>query len=231
LHVLGGGAIGYSEHKAARVASNLVEHLGGRYTSVFRRACEDFAALPEVAPLARLRSVLTGTTEALSAAFVEAPTITPASRDEGTCVLFNNAIFGSCIDMLEIFLNARAAVVARDPLDQYADRRAQDLKHWMAPGRFVPLYRDAREAFQARSKQLRPELAQDVREVEFERFVRDAAYRERVIEWLLEGQNVRRVRRRFEPERSVRNIGIHATLLASGEREVLEKDLKHWRRS
>jgi hypothetical protein len=231
LHVLGGGAIGYSEHKAARVASNLVEHLGGRYTSVFRRACEGFAVLPEAAPIARLRGSLIGTTEALSAAFVEAPTTTSTSRREGTCIVFNNAIFGPCIDMLEIFHNARAAVVARDPLDQYADRRAQDLKHWMSPSRFAPLYRAAREAFQARSKQLRPELAQDVREVEFERFVRDAAYRESVIEWLLEGQNVRRVRRRFEPERSVKNIGIHAKLLEPVEREVLEKALKPWRRS
>jgi hypothetical protein len=231
LHVLGGGAVGYSEHKSAKVATNLLEHFGGRYTGVFRQACEGFAALPEAAPLARLRSVLTGATESLSAAFVESPAMTPESRGGGACVVFNNAIFGPHIDMLEIFRNARAAAVVRDPLDQYADRRAQDLKHWMAPSRFVPLYRRAREAIQAGTQRLQPELAQEVREVEFERFVRDAPYRESVIEWLLQGQNVRRVRRTFEPERSAKNIGIHAALLTPGERDLLEKALKQWRRS
>jgi hypothetical protein len=231
LHVLGGGALGYSEHKSAKVASNLLEHYGARYTALFRQASESFASLAGNASLGELRNILTGMTEALSATFAESLTTSIASRGDRECVVFNNAIFGPNIDMLEIFRNARAAVVVRDPLDQFADRRAKDLKHWMTPSRFVPLYRAAREAFTARRELLPPELAQEVREVEFERFVLDAPYRESVIEWLLEGQNVRRACHRFDPERSARNIAIHAKLLVPGEREVLEKALKQWRRS
>jgi hypothetical protein len=140
-------------------------------------------------------------------------------------------MFGPNIDMLEIFNNFRAVVVARDPLDQYADRRAQDLKHWMTPGRFVSFYRQSREAFQARKSELPAELAQEVREVEFEQFVLNEGYCQGVIEWLLNGRRCRRVRRRFEPDRSAQNVGIHARLLTSDERKAIAKGLKRWRRS
>jgi hypothetical protein len=225
LHVTGGGAIGYSEHKSARVASNLLERFGGRYTSVFRCAFEGLAALPKAPRLSELRSILTDATEALSAMFIQ----TPAGRGDCECVVYNNAIFGTNIDMLEIFLNARAAVVVRDPLDQFADRRANDLKHWMTPSRFVPLYRSAREAFHARKEQLVSAVAREVREVPFEKFVLDDTYRTDVIEWLLESQHLSRARSQFEAERSARNIGIHVRLLAPHEREVLERELQRWR--
>src|SRR5690606_25977802 len=126
---------------------------------------------------------------------------------------------------------ARAAVVVRDPLDQYADRKAQDLRHWMPPSRFVPLYRAARGAGRAAREQLQQELSGEVREVEFERFVLDAPYRKDVLAWLLEGQNVSRARHRFEPVQSAMNIGIHAKLLTPAERAVLDKGLRQWRRS
>lgn len=223
-HVLCGGAVGFSEHKSAKTAASLLTHFGSRYTAAFRKACDAFAGLRDGATLAELRNVLTETTESLTAVIT--------GRREGECALFNNAVFGANVDMLEIFRNFRAAVVVRDPLDQYADRRAQDLKHWMTAGRFVPLYRQSRLAFHARKMELHPEQAGEIREIEFERFVRDEEYRESTIEWLLEGQKAcRGPVRRFWPERSARNIGIHAKLLAPGEREVLEKELKRWRRS
>jgi hypothetical protein len=73
-------------------------------------------------------------------------------------------------------------------------------------------------------------LAASVREVEFERFVLDEAYRRGVIDWLLEGQARRHVRRRFEPQRSARNIGIHANLLSDAERNIIDSELRRWRR-
>jgi len=47
----------------------------------------------------------------------------------------------------------------------------------------------------------------------------------------LDGQGVRRARHRFDPTCSVRNIGINAKLLSRDEREVLEAELKYWRRA
>jgi hypothetical protein len=222
-HVTGAGAIGYAEHKSARAASHLMALSGSRYTSIFRRTVENIAALSAGAPVARLRTILTATTESLTAAL--------GSDGEGACVVFNNAVFGPNLDMLEIFSNFKAAVVARDPLDTYADRRAQDVKHWMTPGSFVSFYRGSREAFPTRKDELPPEQALAVREVEFEQFVLDETYRKNVIDWLLEGQRLRRVRSRFEPERSAKNVGIHERLLRGDEREVIERGLGKWRRS
>src|SRR5690606_30430274 len=116
------------------------------------------ATFPAHAPLERLRTTLAASTEAFAAAL--------AAASEGDWIVFNNAIFGSNIDMLEIFDNFRAAVVTRDPLDQFSDRRNQDLKHWMRAKRFVSTYRDSREAFQSRRMLLRAEQVDDVREIE-----------------------------------------------------------------
>ena len=222
-NVLGGGAIGHTEHKTARASSTLLERFGDRYTAVFRRAYESLAALPEDAPIGELRSILVDTTESL--------TTTLADCGEGDCVVFNNAVFGRNIDMLEVFSNFRAAVVIRQPLDQYADRRAKDLKHWMTPSRFVPFHCQSRQAFNSRRAQLPLEHAREVQEVEFERFVLNEPYRQSIISWLLEGRSTRRVRRRFQPERSAKNIGIHADLLTREECEVIEKELKRWQTS
>jgi hypothetical protein len=230
LHVIGGGAIGYSEYKSAKVAQNLLQRMGKDYTALFRRTFAGLSALPGTAPLPQLLSVLTETTEALSMALVE---LTRGAREgQYDCVLFNNAIFGANIDMLEIFCNSKAAVVVRDPLDQYADRRSQDARHWMQPRGFVSLYRAIRQSFEDRKNQLPPRLARQVREIEFERFVFDGQYRGSVIGWLLEGRDGRRrVRHRFNPEHSAENIGIHARLLAPAECRLLHRALKDWRRS
>ena len=166
-------------------------------------------------------SILSAAAESLTAAFA----------GDRACVVFNNAVFGHNLDMLAIFHNFRAAVVVRDPLDTYADRRAQDVKHWMSLACFVPFYRSNRQAFQLRRNELAPNQADAVREVEFEHFVLDEAYRQTVIDWLLEGQQASRIRHRFEPARSAMNVGLHTRLLSGDERTAIEKELGQWRRS
>src|SRR5690606_20849286 len=222
FHVVGGAAFGHSEHKCAKNARHLLATFGSRYSSVFRRLIDALARLPPNAPIAELRHVLTETTEALTSVL--------AGSSQTDCVVFNNAVFGQNVDMLEIFDNFKAAVVVRDPLDQYADRRAQDIKHWMTPDRFVHFYREVRLASARGRAKLAAAKAGDTREVEFERFVRDDAYRRSVLEWLLEGVSVNRAHRRFDPQRSEANIGIHRRLLADDERTVLERRLAGWRR-
>ena len=222
-HVLGGGAIGFTEHKGAKTAADFLSRMGSRYTGMFRHLFESVAALPAGATMNELRIALTSMTEAFSSAI---------AGDSGeTRILFNNAVFGSNIDMLEIFSNFRAAVVVRDPLDQFVDRRNQDLKQWMTVNRFVHVYRDSRLAFSARRKELQPDHASEIREVEFERFVLDQKYRQDVLDWLLEGGTARHTRQRFDPECSARNIGIHAALATRREYSVMNSALKHWRRS
>ncbi len=228
LHVLGGGAVGYSEYKASLVARNLRLLYGRRYTAVFRRLFERIEHSEQPLSLQRLREIFMDATEALSTLF--------AGREEasgrqagGYAVLYNNAIFGPAIDMLEIFRNAKAAFVVRDPLDQFADRRAQDFKQWMSPSRYVTHYQESRASFGSGLRRLRPDLSEQVREVAFERFVLDEEYRKSVIAWLLEASQASRVRQRYEPERSARNIGIHAGMLDAHESTVLDAGLYAWR--
>jgi hypothetical protein len=221
-HVAGTGAIGYAEHKSARAATHLMTLAGSLYASAFLRLFERIATLPADAALARLRTILAEATEALTA--------TLADTDSSACVVFNNAVFGPNLDMLAIFCNFKAAVVVRDPADTYADRRAQDVKHWMTPASFIAFYRASREAFQTRKNELAAEQAVAVREVEFERLVLDETYRKDIIDWLLDGRNDRRIRERFEPERSAKNVGIHERLLSDSDRRTIDRHLGKWRR-
>jgi hypothetical protein len=114
-------------------------------------------------------------------------------------------------------------------LDTYADRKGQDVNHWMKPARFVPFYRSSRLAIQSGRSKLAPDQADAVREVAFERFVLDEAYRRTVIDWLLEEQQASRIRTRFEPAKSALNVGMHTRQLSSSERTAIEKELRHWR--
>jgi hypothetical protein len=220
-HVLGAGAIGYSEHKSGRIASHLTAVAGSSYTRIFRSVFEAFAELRDGAELSTLHRVLNEAAESLTAAFA----------GDRPCIVLNNAVFGRDLDMLAIFRNFRAAAVVRDPLDTYADRRVQDLKHWMTPAGFVPFYRSSRQAIQRSRKALAPDQVDAIREVEFEHFVLDEAYRQTVIDWLLEEQKPSRIRNRFEPARSALNVGLYRRLLSSDERTVIEKELGQWRRS
>ncbi len=221
-HVLGGGAIGFTEHKGAKTAADFLMRMGSSYTEIFRQLFESVSVLPTSTTLEQFQACLIETTEAFSVALTDRV---------GEKVLFNNAVFGSNIDMLEIFTNFRAAVVVRDPLDQFVDRRNHDLKHWMTAARFVGVYRDSRFAFFAKRDELQPRNAREIKEVEFEQFVLDREYRQDVLDWLLEGEVARRNEDRFDPERSAQNIGIHNHWATRREQSVLNSALAQWRRS
>jgi hypothetical protein len=222
-HVLGLGAIGHTEHKSANAASNLVQKLGSDYTAVYRRLIERIVGLPNGTKANEFRAVLVDATEQLTRV------VTGANKEN--IVVFNNAMFGPNLDMVDIFSNFRLAVVVRDPLDQYADRRAQDLKHWMTPRRFVSFYRSSRKAFDTQRNRLQAENRNRVREIEFERFIRQDNYRHEAIQWATAGRAQRRVRSRFDPNASKENIGVHSQLLNDAERQTISKPLSQWRRS
>ncbi len=219
-HLLGLGAIGHTEHKGANAARHLLELYGSRYTAVFRTLLEDIARLDAGAPLSRSRAVLVRATESLSRLF--------AGADDARCVVFNNAMFGPNLDMAEIFADFRLVVVARDPVDQYADRRQQDLKHWMTARRFVPFYAASRAAFHEQRGRMAPQLRDKVREVAFERFVREAGYRREVLAWLLPPAMTVGEQRLFSPEASSRNIGFGQAFLEAPDVRVLRAALGQW---
>lgn len=220
-HVLGAGAIGNSEHKCARAASHLKTVFGARYTGIFFNMFEGFAELGNESDLATSYRILSTAAESLATAF--------AGGRPG--IVFNNAVFGRNIDMLEIFRDFKVAAVVRDPLDTYADRKDQDVNHWMTPSRFVPFYRSSRLAIRSGRSKLPANQADAVREVEFERFVLNAEYRQAVIDWLLDELQAIRSRTRFEPARSASNVGIHRQKLSDSERTAIERELGQWRRS
>lgn len=219
-HVLGAGSIGYSEQKSSRAASNLISLAGNRYTGIFRAMFEEFSKQRDETDLPTMHRILNTAAESLTTVFA----------GDHACVVFNNAVFGRNLDMLAIFDNFRAAVVVRDPLDTYADRKTHDLKHWMSPADFVQFYRDSRRAIESSRNELTRNQAETVREVDFENFVLDQEYRRTIIDWLLDQQNANRVRSRFEPARSALNIGIHRQLLTVDERATIETELGQWLR-
>jgi len=215
LHVLGAGSIGFSEHKSSRAASHLVTLAGDRYTGIFRAMFEEFSKQRDETDLPTLRRNLNAAAESLTSVFA----------GDHACVVFNNAVFGRNLDMLAIFDNFRAAVVVRDPLDTYADRKTHDLKHWMSPAVWAQFYRGNRRAIETTRNELTRDQAEAVREVDFENFVLDQEYRRTLIDWLLDQQNSKRVRSRFKPARSALNIGIHTQLLTVDERTTIETEL------
>jgi hypothetical protein len=218
-HVLGAGAIGNSEHKSCRATSHLKAVFGASYTGVFCSMFKAFTELRDESDVSMLYRILNAAAESLATVFA----------GDHPCIVFNNAVFGRNIDMLEIFSDFKVAAVVRDPLDTYADRKGQDVNHWMKPARFVPFYRSSRLAIQSGRSKLAPDQADAVREVAFERFVLDEAYRRTVIDWLLEEQQASRIRTRFEPAKSALNVGMHTRQLSSSERTAIEKELRHWR--
>ena len=220
-HVIGFGAIGFSEHKSANAAASLLERHGGRIVREFRNAFREFTRLPEKACLSQLHGQLVTATEALTELIFD--------PGHGQCVVFNNAMFGANLDMVEIFANFKLVVVVRDPLDQYADRREHDLKHWMSARRFVSFYKSGRAAFHTCQEKLPGELPSRVREVTFEKFVQDSRYREGVLNWLLDGLRQKQKSSEFDPATSSDNVGIHKTLLTKDEIALLDNELTVWR--
>src|SRR5690606_19144105 len=111
-HVVGSGGVGHTEHKGANTAVNLLGRFGARYTAAFLGFYESIVAFPAGIGLHQFHSILLEATELLSS-------IVTGAQD-GQYAVFNNAMFGPNIDMVEIYSNFRLAVVVRDPLDQYA---------------------------------------------------------------------------------------------------------------
>src|SRR5690606_34826342 len=102
----------------------------------------------------------------------------------GQAVLFNNAIFGRDAAMLEIFRSRRAAIVYRDPRDVYVDRRDNDLNHWRTSAQLAAFYAYGLHQY-AGYKLDRGKDDPGLREVPFERFVKNDRFRARVRSWLL----------------------------------------------
>lgn len=207
-HVVGGACFGYVEYKSAKVAANLLSSFGHGYTRPFAQLFErvlDIAGGGDVA----LGPCLREATEALCAL--------PQVRSGKPIVLLNNAIFGRNIDMLELFDNARAVVVYRDPRDMYADRKRHDLKHWRSVPQFVEFVNRDLERFISLRKQVNGRRPDSVRAVSFERFIGDGEFRSAILEWVMGEVSCTRTAQRFFPEQSSRNVGIHEGVLSRQE--------------
>lgn len=206
-HVAAGAFAGYVEYKSVHAAAHLVNVFGSRYTGVFRNFLE------RLVRQASLLEALREATERLCTMVHE--------REPGKYVLFNNAVFGRNLEMLEIFSNVKAAAVYRDPRDVYADRKTKDRNHWRSVRQFARFYEKGLAKY-FRYCEAHAAACMDVRGVSFERFVLDAAYRDDVLDWLMDGERGNQVTRRFFPEESSRNVGQYRRLLSAQEKRFLE---------
>jgi len=214
LHVLGLAGVGYNDYKSCAAAANNLRRHGVAYVYPFRafmQGCEALQVAPARGALARL---FADATEALCRMLLE--------RQGGRAVLFNNAVFGRGAAMLRIFTNYRAVVVFRDPLDVYVDRRNQDKNHWRTPRLFADLYGSGLRRYVAyRMGDTWPGTG-NLREVPFERFVRDADFRHAVRAWLLAGIAEGDGGSFFDPAASRRNVGMHRKVLDAKSRAQLQ---------
>lgn len=205
LHVTGLSGIGYNSYKSCAAATNNVQRHAHAYTRPFREFFEGYAALLEAPMRAGLGDLLGRTTESLCRMLLE--------QKGGRAVLFNNAIFGREVEMLQIFKASRAVVVFRDPLDVYADRRLKDKNHWRSPRQLAELYGWGLQKYITYRQGRQERVLGNLREVPFERFVLDRVYREQVRDWLLSGTVDNVGRSHFDPVVSSGNIGIHRGML------------------
>lgn len=209
LHVAGGCYAGYPEYKSVNAARHQLAYFGVDYVSIFRdffeRLGDGFLDVDE------LRGLLEKTTEALC--------VMLAGRTGGQYVLFNNAVFGRDPDILDIFSNIRAIAVERDPRDVYADRKRNDPNHWRTPEQFLAFYQSGLRRYREYVDN-GGRHAHRMRLVSFERFVRDADYRDEVIRWALDGESSPSASEAFRPEQSQQNIGIHVDVLEPEEARV-----------
>ena len=217
-HVVGLGAIGYEERKCARATLRLTSAAGSRYSRVFRTMLEEIVVLRDVIERSVLYGILNTAAESLAKVFA----------GDRACIVLNNAVFGRNLDMLEIFRNFKVAVVVRNPLDTYADRRVHDLKHWMTPTSFAAFHYSNLQATRKGRSALTAIFGNVVREIEFERFVLDESYRQAALYWLLDTRVAVRDRSRFDPALSASNIGLHDRLLSGEERTAIETELRSY---
>lgn len=221
LHVVGISAVGYAQYKSSAAARNHLSRYGTRYTRPFRTFLEKYAALVEDPRRGALHACLLDTTESLCSMLIE--------QTGARAVLFNNAIFGRNARMLEIFRSSKAAVVYRDPRDVYVDRRKSDRNHWRTPAQLGMYYAYGLRCY-ADYKEEEPVRGLQMREVSFERFVKDRHYRTTVSDWLLEDLASRPSVSYFQPELSIKNIGTHLGALAGREKEQLDVALNERQR-
>lgn len=220
LHAAGLTAVGYAQYKSSAAARNHVRRYGAAYTGPFRRFLEAYASLRRNPMEGSLHRCLQETTESLCAMLVR--------QRGGRQVLFNNAVFGRDAVMLEIFRSPRAAIVYRDPRDVYVDRRENDRNHWRSPAQLAAFYARGLHRY-LDYKRERGGNIPDLREVPFERFVRQGCFRARVRAWLIGELPDVPGTGHFDPEVSSRNIGIHVGRLTPAETDQLEAALKECR--
>lgn len=216
LHVAGLSSIGYAQYKCAAAARNHVRRYGGSYTRPFRNFLEEYAKLRRDPRPGALHARLLEATESLCSMLVQ--------YSGARAVLFNNAVFGRDAAMLEIFRSRQAAIVYRDPRDVYVDRRDKDLNHWRTSAQLAAFYAYGLRRY-TDYKLGRGESDPSLREVPFERFVKNDRFRARVRAWLLgELVDLPSVRH-FDPALSRRNIGIHVGALTPTEQAQLQSAL------
>lgn len=221
LHVAGLSSIGYAQYKCAAAARNHLDRYGDGYTRPFVQFMKEYRNLKQRPSHGGLHACLLDATESLCSMLMRG--------SDGRAVLFNNAIFGRDAVMFEIFRGRRVAVVYRDPRDVYVDRRNKDLNHWRTPEQLATYYAEGLRRY-AEYKLDRGAGDTCLREVPFERFVKNDRFRARVREWLL-GELIDAPRvRHFDPVVSRRNIGIHVGALTHAEHAQLEGGLEHCRR-
>ena len=212
LHVVGVAGIGYNDYKSCSAAANNLLTYGHRYSGVFRAFVEGYLKLSRDAALVEgLRGLFMETTEALCQMAV--------SRSGARAVLFNNAVFGRDVEMLEIFSSCRAVVIFRHPLDVYVDRVRHDRNHWRSPRLLADLYGRNLRRYIDYKISFGSAPTTSLREVPFERYVVDSEFRERVRRWLLEGVAALPADSYFDPAISRGNIGIHAAVLDEADRQ------------
>ena len=213
LHVAGLAPTGYSQYKSSAAACNHIRRYGASYTRPFRVLLEDYAALRRDPKPGALHACLLAATESLCSMLVR--------KSGARVVLFNNAIFGRNAAMLEIFNSLRAAIVYRDPRDVYVDRRKNDLNHWRSPAQMAAFYAHGLRRY-TNYKVNCGRRARNLREVPFEKFVEDDAFRARVRAWLLDRLVEESGGSNFDPETSRRNVGIYVGELEPIERAQLQ---------
>lgn len=211
-HVLGLSPVGYDLYKSCNAARNNLRRHGAGYVRPFHVLMERYLGMLESPRAGGLQSLLLDATESLCAMLVE--------RTGSKAVLFNNAVFGRNAAMLEIFRSHRAAVVYRDPRDVYVDRRTNDRNHWRTARELATFYALGLRNYCAyRRSQRANDTA--LREVSFERFVKDASHRACVREWLCAPLGRDPVTGHFDPRVSEANIGLHVGALDPDESRYL----------
>jgi hypothetical protein len=216
-HVAGLCPIGYSEYKSAAAAANHARKYGTHYTGVFRKFFVEFVALLDNPHRGDLHGLLNRTTEALCRMLVQ--------HTGADVVLFNNAVFGRNVVMLEIFAGHRAAIVYRDPRDVFVDRRNNDKNHWRTPRQMAEFYGKGLESYLAYKARAPASVAAGLREISFERFVDDAAFRERACKWLVRGVGARGNDIYFDAQASSLNVGIYRDVLVAADQRRLHDSI------